>query len=335
MKKHQSYCFLLLALLLSGTMQAKVNSYVGLYANAGEWTLRPTESKTKPSLGGVGGVGFVYELQAGKLYSPTRFLLDVGVGAQGGVTMFKQTDVMTHVLPNQLDLQHQKFDYVYEIRNRQDQYTNVAVQVPVMVGVQHRKFYMLAGVKLHYSVMAKANTTATLDTYGRYADFDDFRNMPDYQFFSNRPLKNESNPKVNINLDASLEIGGRLGVVTEAVGYDVPKRTVECRLAAFADYGLFDFRKAPGDLPVLEAPEKYEIDPASPNYVYNTETMVQGVVLNDIISTKAFAAQLNSFVVGLKFTVLFQLPEPGQCVICHDAYKNLSHPRNGRLKYEE
>ena len=322
-------------------MQAKVNNYIGAYANVGEWTLRPTESKTKPSLGVAGGVGFVYELQAGKMYSPTRFLLDVGVGAQYGMTTFKQTDAMTKPLLNQTDLQGDLFDYVYEIDKRQDQYTNVSVMVPVMVGVQHRRFYMLAGVKVNYSMKTWANTSAVINTYGRYADFDDFRNMPDYQFFSDRPLKSTSNPKISLNLDASLEIGGRLGVVTEAVGYDVPKRTTEFRLAAFADYGIWDFRygipdnRTGFDKTVLTTPELYDTRPASPNYVYNTTTMVDGVELNDIMSTDGFAKAVNNFVVGLKFTILFQLPEPGQCVICHDAYKNLYRPRNGGLKYEE
>jgi len=334
-KKHQSYWFLLLALLVSGTLQAKVNSYIGAYANAGEWSLLPSESKTKPSLGGAGGVGFLYELQAGKLYQPTRFLLDVGIGVQGGATTFKQTDVLTQVLPNQVDLQGDLFDYVYEIRDRQDQYTNVAVQVPLMIGVQHHKFYMLAGVKVNYNVMTKSNAIGVLNTYGRYSDFDDFRNMPDYQFFTDRPLKNSSNPKLNLGVDASVEIGGRLGVITDAVGYDVPKRKIECRLAAFADYGILDIHKEVKGMKLLETPYLYDTRPASPNYVYNTTTMVDGVLLNDIMSTEGFAKAVNNFMIGLKFTVLFQLPEPGQCVICHDAYKNLYHPRSGRLKYEE
>ena len=320
-------------------MQAKVNSYIGAYANAGEWSLLPAESKTKPSLGGAGGVGILYELQAGKLYSPTRFLFDIGLGAQGGATKFKQTDALMHVLPNQTDLQGDMFDYVYEIRDRQDQYTNVALQVPLMVGVQHHKFYMLAGVKVNYSLMTRANTKAVLNTYGRYAEFDDFRNMPDYQFFADRPLANAAKAKFDIDIDASIEIGGRLGVVTDAVGYDVPKRKIEYRLAAFADYGLLDIRKAFGGTlplnPVLTTPYLYDTRPASPNYVYNTTTMVDGVAMNDILFTEGFAKAVNNFMIGLKFTILFQLPEPGQCVICNDAYRNLYSPRNGRLKYEE
>ena len=65
--------------------------------------------------------------------------------------------------------------------------------------------------------------------------------------------------------------------------------------------------------------------------------MVDGVVLNDVMSTDGFAKAVNNLVVGLKFTILFQLPEPGTCVICRDAYKKSTPRYGGRrgMKYEE
>ena len=332
-KKHQSYRLLLLALLIGGTMQAKVNHYMGAYGNIGEWSLLPSDSKTGASFGTAGGVGFLYELQAGRKYSTTRFLLDFGLGAQGGMTQFAQKAMLTHTLPGQLDLQGDNFDYVYEVSDRKDRYTNVALQVPVMIGVQHRKFYMLTGVKVNYSLMAKSFTTAVLNTYGDYADFGQFRNMEEYQFFSDRPLSNPADVKFELGLDASLEIGGRFGVITDAVGYDVPKRKVEYRMAAFVDYGLLTMHKA-GTEPILQTPMLYDTRPASPDYVYNSTSMVDKVLLNNIITTSGFASAVHNFVVGVKFTVLFQLPEPGQCVICRENARQ-SGARRGRLKYEE
>ena len=333
-KKHQTYWVLFLALLLSSAMQAKVNNYVGAYANVGEWSLLPSDSKYSASFGVAGGLGCLYELQAGPAYKTTRFLLDLGVGVHSGMTMFSPNNNMTVELLNQRDLQGDEFDYIYELTNRHDQYNNLALQVPLMIGVQHKKFYMLAGVKVTSSLQTKAHTTANLNTYGRYADFDDFRNMPEYQFFSDWAVEKTADAKLNLNLDASVEIGGRLGLVTDASGFDVPKRKVECRLAAFLDYGVLDIHKAK-TLPAINTPMVYDINPASPNYVYNTKTMVNNVEVNDIMSTNDFAKSVHNFMVGLKFTVLFQLPEPGQCVICRDAYRNSAVPRSGGLKYEE
>ena len=234
------------------------------------------------------------------------------------------------------------FDYIYEIKDRHDQYTNMSVQVPLMIGVQHRKFYMLVGVKATASLLTQAHTTALISTYGRYYSgdkkvFDDFRNMPEYQFFTDLPQqKSAPASPLNLNLDACLEIGGRLGVVNYAVGYDVPKRKVEYRLAGFLDYGLVDIHKQQ-TLESIKLPIGYNIenDKESTAPVYKTRTMVEKLEVNDIMSTNGFAASVKNLMVGLKFTILFQLAEPGQCVLCRDAYGTSINPRHGSLKYEE
>ena len=303
----------------------------------------PSQSAYGTSLGVAGGAGFMYELQAGPKYKPTRFLFDVGVGVWGGMTSFGQGTNQTEPLLNQVDLQGDKFDYIYEIRDRHDQYNNLAVQVPLMIGVQHKKFYMLAGAKINAHVLTRAHMSAYVTTYGRYEKIPELRNMPDYQFFTDRPLTGTANTKLNLDVALSLEMGGRLGVVNEAVGYDVPKRKIECRLAGFIDYGLTDVHLT-GTNRGITVPNLYDTNPLSPNYVYRTTTMVDNLQANDIMSTarvdangKAtpFAKSVNSFMIGLKFTILFQLPEPGQCVICRDAYRSTLRSRRGRLKYEE
>ena len=345
-KKHQSYWVLILALLLSATIQAKVNNYVGAYVQAGEWSLLPSGSDFKASYGVAGGLGFLYELQAGPAYQSTRFLFDVGVGAQYGMTSFKQTSEMNVVLPDQRDLDYDPsatdhtgtiFDYVYEIKDRQDQYTNLAVQIPLMIGVQHRRFYMLAGVKVDANLMTRANTTANISTYGRYYSddkqvFEDFRNMPEYQFFTNLPQKKSARPTFNLNVNASLEVGGRLGTINYAVGYDVPKRTIECRLAGFVDYGLLDIH-VHREIPGFTTPLGYNIEGTKP--IYKNTSMVDNLQVNDVMSTSNFADKVNNFMVGLKFTVLFQLPEPGKCVLCNDGYGTSINPRHGGLQYDE
>lgn len=334
-KKHPSYWVLLFALVLCIPVSAKVNNYVGAYGELGEWTFLPSESMFGPSFGVAGGAGFLYELQAGPTYGQTRFLFDVGVGLQGGMTAFLQGSDMLVELKEQTDLDGDKFDYVYEVQNRHDTYNDLALRVPLMIGVQHRKFYMLAGVKIGYHALTKAHTTATVNTFGRYisADgvriFDEFRNMPDYQFFSDYPLKGSANAKLNLDLDVSFEIGGRIGVVNDAVGYDVPKRKIEYRMAAFVDYGVLDIHTS-GTNEGFTSPASYNAREA-----YNTRTMVENLQVNDIMSTTNFPSRVNDLTIGLKFTILFQMPEPGQCVICRDAYRSSAVRRHGRLKYEE
>ena len=217
-----------------------------------------------------------------------------------------------------------------DIKDRKDQYTNLAVQVPLMIGVQHKKFYMLAGAKVTANVLTKAHTSANITTYGDYVAFDPHYNMPEYQFFNDLPIKKKADASLNRNVDVSLEVGGRFGLVTDAIGYDVPKRKIEYRLAGFVDYGLLDIHKDRG-LSFFTAPDHYNAEEA-----YQTTTMVEGLEMNDLMSTSGFAAAVKNLVVGLKFTVLFQLPEPGKCVICRDAYRSsVRSGRGGGMKYEE
>ena len=337
-KKYQSYLVLLLALLLCGSLNAKVNHLVGGYAQIGEWSLIPSQSDNAGSIGVAGGLGFQYELQAGQKYSKAQFLMDLGVGATYGMTAYMKGSSMTVPMDKtQYDLSNEPFEYIYEIQDRKDKYNNLALQIPIMVGMQYERFYFLAGMKIYANVWTQTRTTAGLSTYGRYEDFDDFRNMPEYQFFENESLNGGVKTSLNLDMDLSFEIGARLGRLLYDVGYDVPKRKIEYRLAAFVDYGLLDVHTK-GTKPALQLPASYDINPESENYVYNTRTMIDNLVMNDIMSTNGFAKAVNNLMVGLKFTVLFQLPEPGQCVICRDNYRSSVRTYTGGsrgMKYEE
>jgi hypothetical protein len=352
-KKHQSYWVLLLALLFSTSLHAKINSYMGGYLQAGEWTLMPSGSQYGPSIGGVGGLGLLYELQSGNKTSPARFLFDVGLGAQGGLTSFMQSSDQRSVLTNQIDLDGMNFDYVYDVKNRHDQYINVAAQLPLMVGFQIHKFYMLAGVKVYANVWTKTNSSATITTFGRYVDqagekvFDDFYSMPEYQFFDNKPVSSGVRTALKLDVDASIEIGGRLGFLTDAVGFDVPKRFSEIRIAGFVDYGLFDIHtdrnlsalgtlnpSNPTQVLPLEGNLRYNDGVTYP--VYGKTSMIDHVVLNDIMGTTNFASVVKNVVVGIKFTFLFQLREQNKCIYCIDAYgTSPSAGGGGGVQYEE
>jgi len=339
-KKLQTYCFLLLALLVSGSVRAKteVDTYIGAYAQLGEWSLLPVNSQSTGSMGVGGGVGAQFELQAGPAYSPTRFLLDIGTGAAGGWTAFSWTPTKTMTLANQKDLSGETFDYVYDITNRNDNYSNIALHVPLMVGVQHKHFYMLVGAKLGFNLWTRTASTAYATTYGVYQSIGSTKGipMPEYQFFENQKIRSSQASKLNMDVDLTFEIGGRLGFLTQDVGFDVPKQRIEYRLAAFVDYGFFDIHVA-GQNPAVTLPGSYDTDPSSPTYVYRGTSMTDQVQLNDLLSTENFASAVNNLMIGVKFTVLFQLPQSrGECISC--SYKSTirSHGRSRRgVKYEE
>ena len=185
-----------------------------------------------------------------------------------------------------------------------------------------------------------SRSSALLTTYGEYNQFDAFRSMPEYQFFDDLPINSSVRTTLKLGINLSVEMGGRLGLVTNAIGYDVPKRKIEYRLAGFVDYGLMDihYQREQLALGTYNPANHDQILPIEGNLSYNsgstvpvygTTSMVDNLVMNDIMSTTGFAASVNNLVVGLKFTVLFQLPEAGQCVICRDAYRSSAKSNHG------
>ena len=353
-KKHQSYLVLLFALLVSVSIQAgskaQIQHYIGAFANGGEWTMLPDSSAYDGSLGGIGGAGALYELRVGSAGSKAQFLLNVGLGVAGGKTRFSQNGTYLDSIPNQPD-QEEAFgypeggdeslyllDYFYKVKNRRDQYKTLALQIPIMIGVQYQRLYALAGAKAYVHLLPKNHyADALVTTYGRHHAIESFKFDDNrMQFFTDREIQNNnSNVLQMIDVDLSLELGYRFGVVTNATGFDVPKRNIEYRLALFADYGLMDIRSKKNAGKPLELPEAYTIDPTG-----ETNPMVDypNLTMRDIMSTDGFAKNaVNNLVVGVKFSVLFHIPEPGACVICRDAYKKLAPRRTSRrgMQYEE
>lgn len=322
-KNVKTYAILAILSLFSMVSLAQVNSYVGVWGELGEWSLLPQESKYGSSMGVAGGLGVMYDLQYKHL------IVDIGVGANYGMTAYSVNANQNQTLKNQQDLQGDVFDYVYQVRDRKDQYTNLMVQVPLMVGGQWGRFYCMAGVKAGISLLTNSHTKANLTTYGDYQLFDDFRNMPEYQFFEALPLNKTIRTNFNFNLDVSAEIGARLGYMQSMTGYDIRKSSVQYRLALFFDYGVLDLHKA-DYLESLTVPAAYDAQAA-----YGTTTMVDGLTTNDVMSTTDFAKAVNNLMVGVKFTVLFELPKPKNCVICRDANVSLIRARKGGTKFDK
>ena len=346
-KKRQTYFVLFLALLFSGVLNAKVHHNFGGSVYGGEWSLVPLQSENKPGLGGAGGLGFVYEMQYDFPYTTARLLVQTGIGFQMGHTSLKTSGLLNDTLKAQYD-GSDTFDYIYALSNCHDTYTSYDAVVPFMVGVQYQKFYALAGFKMHYYASTTAKSSANILTYGSYKRLDDEGNWqplypgdpdlgegnlghdPYWQFFDNVEKKSEGPAKFDMNVDVTLEVGGRIGGATQASGFDVPKRRTEYRIAAFADFGVTNIFKGGGAGPLNKEGVTYH---GGSNDPYMTDN----VTLNPLVSSKNYANSVHNLTVGIKFTVLFQLPEPKACVVCRDAYRN-STPRfrGGRgMQYEE
>lgn len=302
--------FVILAFLSAFSMSVEAQSNIsrkyikhsmGVWAEAGEWTMLLTEGKVDNTMGIAGVVGGTYEFQK------KHFLLDAGIGVGFGGTKFKLADE-TIALTNQNDfVDMEKFDYVYTMKNRTEWSQNVSVHIPLLAGFTYRRFYSLAGFNLQANAYTYSTIRGDLETYGHYKQYDDFHNMPEHQFFPEHAVKSNVKAHLNFDVNVHLELGARLGYIKDATGYDVPESPTQFRLAVFAEYGLLDIHTAHTNKPI-DVPA-----------VYNHEDMMSEVVYNPFLSTSYATTQVNNLFVGVKFTVLFELPKNAYCISCQQS----------------
>ncbi|MBR1564174.1 MAG: hypothetical protein IJ650_02380 [Paludibacteraceae bacterium] len=301
----------LFSLLLCLSLSAQVKNYITLSGQIGEasylYNIPDIDSKIS---GGAGlGLNVGYEMRYG------AFLLDVAAGLNVTHSIVN-VGAMNQVLENQVDDDPISggdiFNYIYNQTGRKDSYTNLSLQVPVMIGAAAKHFYFLAGVKLDMSLLARASAKAVIDAELDYSPsgLDHTPVMPNHGSFNNYqvrqdPVKVEFKPQIM----ASAEIGYRFVETASGTGWDVPKEKNYWRLGLFFDYGLLNMNK-PGDNENITLPKSYSADG------------MQDITINHIFSTKLAAdSRVNNMMIGLKATYLFQLPQKRACTVCRDAYR--------------
>lgn len=288
-------------LLCALVLPAQVKHYIGVWGDLGEASLL-TELKgvnTGAAMGIGGGLGAGYELQKG------HFLFTVGVNANLAHSVF-DLNKFTYSFPA-VDTEGDELSYNIVANNRKDSYTNTSVQVPLMLGGQFNRFFFLLGAKLDMSVVCATRVKTEISTKGDYPQFmDPFEHMPEHGFYDNELFNRKGKISFAPNVMASAEIGWRLGLIAHGTGYDVPKPKTIYRLSLFADYGLLDLHK-----------REYR-EPFTWQDAVIDANVIDNIGMNDVLSTSVAHKAVNNLMVGIKFTVLFRLPERGNCVICND-----------------
>ena len=309
----------LLLAVLSGyscLLQAQVSHYLGWWGQAGEYSFVPKYEKSpstldvKSSLGAAGGLGFMYELRAGK-----HFLLDVGLGASTGLTRFKMPD-MEFILYDKLDSEGDALNLVYNVDKRKDMYWNTSLQVPLLVGGQWGKFYFLAGAKFDMALYTQSTVKSLMSVKPEYMVYFPMDENPTKGYVKNVPRRTQEKKSFYPTVTASVELGMRLGPVYKETGYDVPKQKIQYRIGFFADYGVLDIHRV-GTEPLLKVPDFGKV---YPNEAAGFDPF-KDIVTTDVMSSdmmKTAKAAFYPLTLGVKFTMLFQLPEKKSCVICRE-----------------
>lgn len=260
------------------------------------------------SRGGAGGLlGFSYERHNG------NFVYSLGAEFDYKLVNIARNDF--NVVVGMIDTEGDYLNYTYHFTDFGDQYQIAYVNIPLMFGYSNDKIYFLVGGKFGINAFNKYRVTSHLRTTGRYLfAMEDFTDMPDH-FFTDVDLDNSA----NFNLDYSL-------IGSAEYGYNLPQGNTDSkmrfRVGVFADYGFKNIRFN----------KKYHEGDADGNVIILPTAAGSNpldVTLNSLMTASEVSYQhnFNPLLVGIKLTVLFELPMNESCKCLQTSLRNTYRSR--------
>jgi len=247
----------------------------------------PNKLTSVGSIGGEFGVG--YEL------SIKKFLLQTGVGYQYLNASLQLQDSLHNLML--LDSEGDIFRGYFLFSENKDSYRVGSVTIPLLLGAKFNNIYFLAGVKMGINISTTSTHQSKIRSYADYAQFINiFENMPNHGLHTWNERNNHS-MKFNPSYMASVEFG--------YLFKEKPSKglSVNYRMAAFANYGLNNIKTTSTvnrELILSKSPITYQ-------------PYLNSVLLSQEYKNTVF----NPLFAGMKFTVVFGLPNPRKC-ICED-----------------
>lgn len=294
--RYNRLCILVLFLVYSvmgfafTRLNAETEHYVTFNGNLGYSTLLNSIQGQSAS------PGLDTELGVGYRIFHNDFVFATGLGFSYNLYVSKQPIVDTKI--DMLDTEGDPFKMHVYVAHCKDLAHAVNLNLPLLVGGEWGRFYFLAGPKIAYTVYglttAKAQCT-TSGIYDRY--YDDFFDMPNHQFESEQEITNEGTKKLkwNINLMAHAEVGWCINRSFMPKKYNVQPEKVTWFVSLYADYGLLNINSVPNDA-------------QSTFYYKQTDEGVKYYVTPLLLSKQAYNEAFHNLNIGVKFTVLLQLP---------------------------
>ncbi|MBQ9705583.1 MAG: hypothetical protein IJV55_05280 [Paludibacteraceae bacterium] len=290
-------CMLLLAVFVSLYTHAQQAHYVALRTEAAFASL----TDNVPSTAFASGVGV--GIGADWMFRHKQFLFSAGIMLSPSFTFTPVADARED-LPA-MDTEGEQFLYHVELSRRRDAVYRLEASVPLMVGAQFGKFYFMAGPQLSLPLLSVGTVDALLNTSGIYEraaqPFEGMDNHAFLQDYESRTV-NQSVPLLP-GISARIEIGGEITPVTRETGYDVLHPRHRCYLAFFATYGFLNRHTNVSKGAVFSQENQQGIQ-MKINHIYTSDA--------------ALGCRLTDLTVGLRFTVLFPLPQKKECVICNE-----------------
>ncbi len=250
------------------------------------------------------GVGSAVEIGIGYRFSCNYFLTSIGM--EGYYRYNTHSMERERLQLNLKDTEGTPFVLTADATRGKDVCRSIAMNIPLLFGIEYRRFYGLVGPKLSCNLWGQTRTDATLTTNGQYDRYIGvFEEMPNHTFYTRAITSGTQSLSWNMDVLAHIEIGARIGPAYFTTGGDVPKPKQRYYISLYADYGLLNIRdrQSKGERLGYQETEKDGI------VFYTTPALLCKELEN---------ASVKQYSFGIKATILFELPQQRPCVICKD-----------------
>lgn len=301
----KKYLLLIIFGLMSGAAFAShgvssvTNHFVYVDGSLGYSTLLNNTDIIKPGPGVASNIGFGY-----KLY---RDEVIFQAGVQGAFMHHRNYVLSDDIELEMLDTEEDPFTLHAKVTDCKDISNTAHVQVPLLVGWERNRFYLLGGLNLGINVIGKTYSKSLLTTTATYPDLNGtMHDMDNHFLYRNKEVSSESY-KLNwkFNLMAHLEVGARVDNFLAETGADVHNHNYRMYLSAFAEYGILDIHKNTASGSAL-------------SYREVPDEGLQFFVVPSMVSDQMRNAKVHPLTVGIRFTVAFEMPKKKACVLCDE-----------------
>ena len=188
----------------------------------------------------------------------------------------------------------------YIVEGRVDRLHRLAVQLPVLAGVNFNGLYLLAGFNFSFPVWQKASAKMDITSRGSYARYYGFEDEHYWQEMDNHGYRKQVPMEYQFkSLKSLIDIQ-----LCGEVGYDWSfQKDIHFRVAGFVSYGLLnEARNASGKSLDIPYESKWDFGTFGATPIW--------------YSDRARGKQVHDLSVGIKVTVLFMFRQPDKCVLC-------------------
>ena len=216
-------------------------------------------------------------------------------------------------------IDEQSMLYVLSSSKYREAQNRMSLNIPIMFGSQFKQIYFMAGAKVGLGLMGNYSMKSDVTSY--LVDptlIDNLENLPTHGLRT-QEVKYSSNFDFGLDVAVSAEVGVCLDDYFPATaleyGSGKDKKALSYRVGAFVDYGVLNINKNKPNGLLFNFPEMK--DNGDGTFEVPLSNVENGQFQNNsILSVKNSAgklANLNSLVVGAKFTVLLGIdkaPKP-------------------------